>query len=108
MKLISSILLSILILLPNTAVADRRYGHPYDMQRHEYPYYPRSPRYHHHHNKNNNDWILPAIVGGVIVYELTRPRPVYVEPLPPPPYGYRYERMYDRGCHCYRLILVYN
>lgn len=109
MKLTIVVLLSIMMLMPSLTFADRRYGHPYDMQRHEYPYYPRSPRHHHRNNNNNNyEWVLPAIIGGAIVYEITRPRTVYVETLPPPPYGYRYERVYDRNCYCYRTILVYD
>lgn len=69
-----------------------------------------------------NSWIAPAIVGGVIGYELGRPR--YYEPLPPlpvvivepqpqvvvptPPAGYHYSSILDAGCNCYRTVLVPN
>lgn len=33
-----------------------------------------------HHNSWS--WVAPAVIGGVIVYEATRP-PVYVQPAPP-------------------------
>ena len=35
------------------------------------------------HNGGGWGWVAPAVVGGVIVYEATRP-PVYVAPPPPP------------------------
>ena len=100
---------TLMVIYSGIVNADPRYSDPYAMQRRNYEYYPRSPRHHHHNNNNNNlGWVLPAIVGGAIVYEITRPRPVYVEAVPPPPYGYRYERIYDQSCYCYRLILVYD
>lgn len=35
-----------------------------------------------HHHSNNWNWVVPAVVGGVVVYEMTRP-PVVVQPTPP-------------------------
>ena len=35
-----------------------------------------------HPNGGGWGWVAPAVVGGVIVYEATRP-PVYVQPAPP-------------------------
>jgi hypothetical protein len=33
-------------------------------------------------------WIFPALIGGAIVYDLSQPRPVYVQPAPPYAPGY--------------------
>jgi len=66
-------------------------------------------------------WVVPSIVGGVIGYELARPRqpdvvvvqpqPVYPAPqvVPPQaPYGYHWEAILDANCNCYRSALVPN
>lgn len=31
----------------------------------------------------SGDWVVPALVGGVILYDLSQPRTVYVDPAPP-------------------------
>ena len=41
------------------------------------------------------DWVVPALIGGALTYELTRPQTVYVQPAPVyapsyPPYYYPY------------------
>lgn len=72
---------------------------------------------HHYRNQYqkhiDNNWIVPAIIGGAIIYGLTRdnepsPPPVYVEQYPNqmPPYGYHYEQILDRRCNCTRIVLV--
>ena len=33
---------------------------------------------HHHHARGNN-WIIPALIGGAVVYAATRPEPVIVQ-----------------------------
>jgi len=65
-------------------------------------------------------WIVPAVVGGVIVYGVTRPRPpevVYIpEPVSPPPTtpywrtpaDMHWEAVLDANCNCYRTVLVPN
>lgn len=67
-------------------------------------------------------WVVPAVVGGVIVYEATRPvapnvvvvqpQPIYPAPasapMYPQPAGYHYEAIVDAGCNCYRTVLVPN
>jgi len=64
-------------------------------------------------------WVLPAVVGGAIVYEATRPPvvvqqpPVYVQQPPSPPTypqpaGYHWEAILDANCNCYKTVLVPN
>jgi hypothetical protein len=77
--------------------------------------------WHHSSRPNQTYWIAPAIIGGIIGYELSRPhytppsvyvapQPVYVQPLaqPPAPNGYHQEQILDANCNCYRLVLVPN
>jgi len=66
-------------------------------------------------------WVAPVVIGGVIGYELSRPRqpdvvvvqpqPIYSPPPPPAyqaPYGYHWEAILDSNCNCYRSVLVPN
>jgi hypothetical protein len=66
-------------------------------------------------------WVVPAVVGGVIGYEIARPAQpnvVIVQPQPvapppsapywPQPAGYHWEAILDAGCNCYRTVLVPN
>jgi hypothetical protein len=67
-------------------------------------------------------WAIPAVVGGVIVYQATRPPSIYVQPntvyiqqtippaLPvyPAPAGYHWEALLDGNCNCYKTVLVPN
>lgn len=102
MKYLIAIVLSMLTL---TANAQHRHGH------------------HHHHGHYGNyghggngwGWVAPAIIGGAIVYGVTRtvtqppppPQVIYTpQALPPAPYGYRYEQILDANCNCYRWVLV--
>lgn len=75
--------------------------------------------YHRHHGHGSNmDWLVPAVIGGAVVYGITRaqqPQPVVVQPpptvyippgMPVPPVGYRYEQILDGNCNCYRWFLV--
>ena len=78
------------------------------------------PYPHHGHGVAHGwGWIAPALIGGAIVYGVTRPAPlpppsvVYVPPtysyppmLPPPPIGFHYEQFLDGNCNCYRWVLV--
>lgn len=68
---------------------------------------------HHGHHHNHWNWVAPAVIGGAVVYGLTRPSvppPVYYiqqpSSLPPPPYGYQYVQMLDGNCNCYRWVLM--
>jgi len=97
MKYLIAIVLTMLTL---TANAQHRHGH------------------HHGHYSNCGHgwgWVAPAIIGGAIVYGVTRtvtqpppqPQVVYVpQALPPAPYGYRYEQILDANCNCYRWVLI--
>lgn len=67
-----------------------------------------------------NGWVGPAVVGGVIGYELSRPRetvivqqpPVIVQQQPvvvqPAPIGYHYQQMINPQTNQYQLVLVPN
>jgi len=84
---------------------------------------------HEPHYRTGGDWVGPALIGGIIGYELSRPRyyepppvvvqrPVIVQqptivypPVSAPPYppaGFHYEQMLDGYCNCYRTVLVQN
>lgn len=82
-------------------------------------------RHHGYHGYYNNNWVAPLIIGGVIGYELNRPRPVYVEqPViiqqPPviystpqpiiqqPPIGYHWQEMIDPVTNQRKIVLVPN
>jgi hypothetical protein len=70
--------------------------------------------YRHHHGGGN--WIAPFVLGGIVGYGMSRPyvMPPPVIPPPPPviynmpptPYGYRYETIFDAYCNCYRTVLI--
>jgi hypothetical protein len=66
--------------------------------------------YNHHHRHHGHNWVTPLIIGGVVTYALTRPQQpppvIYQHPLPPAPYGYRYEQILDANCNCYRWVLI--
>ena len=69
--------------------------------------------YGHHHHGNYWNWVLPAVIGGAVVYGITQPppppQPVVVQPqLPPPPLGYHYISALDPACNCYKYVLVPN
>ena len=65
-------------------------------------------------------WAVPAIIGGAIVYEATRPpvyiqqQPVYIQqpppaaPVYPAPAGFHWEAILDANCSCYKTVLVPN
>ena len=85
------------------------------------------PHNHGYRGYGYSGWIAPALVGGVIGYELSRPRetvivqqpPVYVQPAPttvyvnppgtlPPPAGYHFAQMIDPRTNQYTIVLVPN
>lgn len=72
--------------------------------------------HNHYYGGYRNNWVGPAIVGGVIGYELRRPhetviiqqQPVIIQPQPVPPQGYHYITVLDPMCNCYKQALVPN
>ena len=78
------------------------------------PYHP-WPRHHHYY-----EWVVPAIIGGAVVYGATHrplpPPPVVVQTPQPPtvvqvpiaPAGFHYETLLDAACNCYKTVLVPN
>jgi hypothetical protein len=82
-----------------------------------------SAQWHHHGGYYRGGyWVAPALIGGVIGYELARPAPpppiVYVQPSPTtvyvqpslgvPPLGYHWQTILDGQCNCYRNVLIPN
>lgn len=73
--------------------------------------------YGYHHSGN---WVGPALIGGIIGYQMAQPRTVIVQQpapvivqqpqvvVPSVPYGYHYENVLDANCGCYRAVLVPN
>ena len=37
------------------------------------------PQYQHHHRGNGWGWVVPAVIGGAVVYAATRPDPVIIQ-----------------------------
>lgn len=70
----------------------------------------------HYYWRPGYGWVVPAVIGGAIVYEATRPNVVVVQPVYPPPppvaapapMGYHYEAIVDASCNCYKTVLVPN
>ena len=61
----AKILASILLLLPLSAMAQHHHGfRHFD---------------HHQHYRGGWGWVAPAVIGGAVVYGLTRPAPVVVQ-----------------------------
>ena len=118
--------LILLLILSHSAFADHmgyRGGFNYR------PYYG----YRHHYYYNNfGNFVAPALIGGIIGYELGRPNVYYTNPnviysapatvvqQPPTiiqnsaivtdgtPLGYHTEAIKDADCNCYRNVLVKN
>jgi hypothetical protein len=77
-------------------------------------------RPHSYGYRGYGNWVAPAVVGGIIGYELARPRyyeqpvvvvqqPVYVQqPAQLPPVGYHYQQVLDQNCSCYKIALIPN
>ena len=61
----AKILASILLLFPLSSMAQHHHG----MRHFD----------HHQHHRGGWGWVAPAVVGGAVVYGLTRPAPVVVQ-----------------------------
>lgn len=57
------------LLLSLSSVAFAQHGH----------YGPRHFGHHHRHWHPNYGWVVPAVIGGAVVYAATRPAPVVVQ-----------------------------
>jgi hypothetical protein len=75
----------------------------------------------HYYYHPGYGWVVPAVIGGAIVYEATRPpviiqqQPVYIQQTYPPalpaypaPADMHWEAILDANCNCYRTVLVPN
>lgn len=69
------------------------------------------------YRNNYGGWVMPTIIGGVIGYELGRPRyepaPVIVQPapiytMPVPPYGYHWQQVIDPTTNTTKWALMPN
>lgn len=84
-----------------------------------------SAQWHHHGYYRGGcygcggGWVAPAVIGGVIGYELSRPQPVIVEQQPiivqqpqpivqAPPLGYHWQEMIDPQTNTRKIVLVPN
>lgn len=65
--------LSSLLLTVSTAAIAGPYGHGHRHHGHHF---------HHRHWHHNHGWIVPALIGGAVVYAATRPDNVIVQPAP--------------------------
>jgi len=83
-------LLAIVLLVASTSV----FAH--DFSRHGY---------WRHDGRGSWGWVAPAVIGGVIVYETTRP-PVYVSP--PPPVVIQQQPVVVQGQNCSPWTQVQN
>ena len=63
-------LIAILTLVFSSTAFAQHHGH----RGHHGHFKPHHPHWHHSHG-----WIVPAIVGGAVVYAVTRPSPVIVQ-----------------------------
>ena len=73
----------------------------------------------YYHGGCGGCWVAPAVIGGVIGYELSRPATVYVEPQPiivqqsqtvvqAPPIGYHWQEMVDPQTGVKQVVAVPN
>jgi hypothetical protein len=77
------------------------------------------PGYYHGGCYGCGNWVAPAIIGGVIGYELSRPSTVVVEQpsvvytqpqtvIQQPPVGYHWQEMIDPQTNTRKIVLVPN
>ena len=66
---------SVLMFLTVPVSAGPHRDHGFQHRHHNFHHHNR----HYHHVYRHRDWIVPAIIGGTIVYAATRPDPVIVQ-----------------------------
>jgi hypothetical protein len=67
------------------------------------------PQHHHHHRAqggNGLKWVLPAVIGGAVVYAATRPDPVIVQQ--PPVIVQQSDIVYINGIAYRKQVMVVN
>ncbi len=64
------------------------------------------PQHHHHHRGNGWGWVVPAVIGGAVVYAATRPDPVVVQQ--PPVVVQPSDIVYINGIAYRKQIMVVN
>lgn len=69
---------SMMLTLATPVLANPHEKHGYHQPRH-HGYHQHHHRHHAHRWHHRNDWIVPAIIGGAVVYAATRPDPVIVQ-----------------------------
>ncbi len=66
------------------------------------------PQHHYHHHRHNNwNWVVPAVIGGAVVYAATRPDPVVVQN-PPQVIVQPQDIVYINGIAYRKQIMVIN
>ena len=61
-------------------------------------YYGGYHHYENHYHGNSMNWVAPALIGGIIGYELSQPRTVYVQP--PVVYNYNQPQVVYQNSYC--------
>lgn len=65
------------------------------------------PQHHHHHARGNGwGWVVPAVIGGAVVYAATRPDPVIVQQ--PPVVVQPSDIVYINGVAYRKQVMVVN
>lgn len=64
------------------------------------------PQHHHHARGNGWGWVVPAVIGGAVVYAATRPDPVIVQQ--PPVVVQPSDIVYINGVAYRKQVIVVN
>ena len=64
------------------------------------------PQHHHYHRGNGWGWVVPAVIGGAVVYAATRPDPVIVQQ--PPVVVQPSDIVYINGIAYRKQVMVVN
>lgn len=70
---IKSLIAGILLTTSTIVIAGNRHGHGFHHHH----------RFHNNHWHHNHGWVAPAIIGGALVYGLTRPTIIQTVPVTP-------------------------
>ena len=107
-KIILLILATMTFAFASSAFADKDRGDRRGARNHP-------PPHQSSHRGGNSNWLLPAIIGGALVYGAvnSEPQPQYytVQPGQPQqvaPAGYHWVQVLDANCNCNRVVMVRN